>query len=293
MTFALVPGFIGLGKMGHPMAANITGRGGFPLVCFDAAGTTDRLPAGATAADSIASVVAAADVVFFSVPDAAATAAVVEAIVGAPERRATTVVDLSTIGPSAAQANAARLAEVGIEYCDGPVSGGAAGARAATISLMFGGAAETLERLRPILASFAGSIFHVGDEPAKGQAMKLVNNFLSATALAASSEAFAMGEAAGLDLATMVDVVNVSSGRNTATSDKFPNRVLTGTYDAGFATAHMTKDVGLFLAEATALGTATAVTAAVTSTWRSADAEMPGSDFTEIWTHVRRGGPPT
>ena len=77
--------------------------------------------------------------------------------------------------------------------------------------------------------------------------MKLANNFLSATALAATSEAVAFGVAHGLDMATMIDVLNVSTGRNSATTDKFPNRILTGTYDAGFSTAHMTKDVGLFV----------------------------------------------
>ena len=86
--------------------------------------------------------------------------------------------------------------------------------------------------------------------------MKLANNFLSATALAATSEAIAFGLAHGLDMATMIDVLNVSTGRNSATVDKFPNRILTGTYDAGFSTAHMTKDVGLFVDGAASAGTA-------------------------------------
>jgi 3-hydroxyisobutyrate dehydrogenase-like beta-hydroxyacid dehydrogenase len=116
--------------------------------------------------------------------------------------------------------------------------------------------------------------------------MKLVNNFLSASALAASSEALAFGAAHGLDMATMIDVLNVSTGRNSATMDKFPNRILTGTYDAGFATAHMSKDVGLFDAGATDAGTSHVVAAAVTDTWRACDAALPGSDFTEIWRYV-------
>ena len=102
--------------------------------------------------------------------------------------------------------------------------------------------------------------------------MKLANNFLSATALAATSEAVAFGIANGLDMATMIDVLNVSTGRNSATTDKFPNRILTGTYDAGFSTAHMTKDVGLFVEGAAAAATAHTVAAAVTETWRGCDA---------------------
>jgi 3-hydroxyisobutyrate dehydrogenase-like beta-hydroxyacid dehydrogenase len=119
--------------------------------------------------------------------------------------------------------------------------------------------------------------------------MKLLNNFLSATALAATSEAVAFGAAHELDMATMIDVLNVSTGRNSATVDKFPNRILTETYDAGFSTAHMTKDVGLFDEGATAAGTKHAVATAVTDTWRACDATLPGSDFTEIWKYVTGG----
>ena len=102
------------------------------------------------------------------------------------------------------------------------MSGGAAGARAGTISLMFGGPAAVLEAHRAVFDAFAGNVFHVGEPRGQGQAMKLLNNFLSATALAATSEALAFGAAHGLDLATMIDVLNVSTGRNSATVDKFP-----------------------------------------------------------------------
>ena len=126
------------------------------------------------------------------------------------------------------------------------MSGGVAGARAATVAVMYAGAAQTLARLRPVLESLAGAIFDVGREPGQGQAMKIANNFLSATAMAATSEAVAFGEAVGLDMATMLDVLNVSTGRNTATSDKFVNRVLTGSYDAGFTCSQMDKDLRLY-----------------------------------------------
>jgi 3-hydroxyisobutyrate dehydrogenase len=116
--------------------------------------------------------------------------------------------------------------------------------------------------------------------------MKLANNYLSATALAATSEAIAFGMAHGLDMTAMVDVINVSTGRNSASADKFPNRIKSGTYDAGFSTSHMTKDVGLFVDGASAIGTAHAVAAAVNDTWHAADEAMSGSDFTEIWKHV-------
>lgn len=280
-----VVGFVGLGNMGRPMAANVVAAG-FAVVAFDAAGTVERVPAGATAATSTADVAAAADTVLLSLPDGAIAGAVVDELLAAPLRRVTTIVDLSTIGPAAAVELAARAAAAGVTYVDGPVSGGVAGARARTISLMFAGPAEAFTAHRPLLEAFAGNVFHVGGQPGQGQAMKLVNNVLSATALAASSEALAFGASLGLDLATMCAVVNVSSGRNTATSDKFPNRVIPGTYDAGFATALMTKDVRLFLAEAERAGTAHAVTGAVVDVWNATDAALPGSDFSEIWKHV-------
>jgi 3-hydroxyisobutyrate dehydrogenase len=280
-----VLGFVGLGNMGGPMATRIAAAG-HEVVCFDAAGTRDRLPRGATEAKSVADVAAAADTIFVSVPDGKASLAVAHDIAAAPERRTTTVIDLSTVGPAAAQEAAALLAGAGARYVDGPVSGGVAGARAGTISLMFGGPAEVLEAHRSILDVFAGNVFHVGERAGQGQAMKLLNNFLSATALAATSEALAFGEANGLTLPVMLDVLNVSTGRNSATVDKFPNRVLTGSYDAGFHTALMAKDLRLYVEMVARSDTSAEVGSAVSTVWQAADASMPGSDFTEIWKHI-------
>jgi len=280
-----VVGFVGLGNMGGPMARRIAAAG-FELVGFDAAGTAERLPAGATAATDVADVCARADTMLLSLPDGPATLAVADAVVAAPERRVTTVVDLSTVGPAAATAAATALERVGVTYVDGPVSGGAAGAVAGTIALMFAGPDAVLDAHRPIFEAIAGNIFAVGSVPGQGQAMKLLNNFLSATALAATSEALMFGRVHGLDLAMMVDVLNASSGRNSATDDKFPRRVLTGTFDAGFRTALMAKDVRLYMEMVTEAGTTGAVGRTVAEVWQQADAALPGSDFTQIWQHV-------
>ncbi len=278
-------GFIGLGKMGGPMAANVAAAAP-GLVCFDMAGTDDRLPAGAVGAASISDLARRCETVLISVPDGSATLSVARQIVDTTGSVVDTLIDLSTIGPKAAIEAATLLGTTGITYCDGPVSGGAAGARAATISLMFAGPAPVLEANGALLESFTGNVFHVGDRAGLGQAMKLANNFLSATALAATSEAVAFGVAHGLDMATIIDVLNVSTGRNSATVDKFPNRILTGRYDAGFSTAHMAKDVGLFVDGADDVKTDARVAAAVADTWRGCDADLPGSDFTEIWRYV-------
>jgi len=278
-------GFVGLGNMGHPMAANLA-RAGFDVVGFDAAGTAERLPPGVRSAAAAADVWATADTVLLSLPDGAAVLEVVDAIVRAVSRRTTTVIDLSTVGPTVATSAATRLAAVGVTYVDGPVSGGVAGARAATISLMFAGPDEVFEAHRRALEAFAGNVFRVGTRPGQGQVMKLLNNMLSATALAATSEALAFGHAHGLDMGVMLDVLNVSTGRNSATVDKFPNRIVTGTYDAGFRTQLMAKDARLYIDSTERVGTPAYVARAVAELWTQVDAAMPGSDFTRIWQFV-------
>jgi len=231
-------------------------------------------------------VAARADTMLLSLPDGPAALAVVDAVAAAAPRRAATVIDLSTVGPLAATTAAATLAAVAVTYVDGPVSGGTAGARAGTVALMFAGPDAVLEANRSVLEAITGNVFHVGHEAGQGQAMKLLNNFLSATALASTSEALAFGRAHGLDLAMMVDVLNASSGRNSATVDKFPRRVLTGTFDAGFRTALMAKDLRLYLDVVGAAGTPDAVGRSVSEVWQRADAALPGSDFTQIWQYV-------
>jgi 3-hydroxyisobutyrate dehydrogenase len=279
-------GFIGIGNMGAPMAANLA-KVASPLHVYDQAGTRERAPAGTRPADSLAALVAQADAVFVSVPDVKASLAVAAAIAAAPERKATTVIDLSTVGAQGAREVFAKLAQSAITYIDCPVSGGAAGARAATLTGMWGGPANLLEQHRPALQAMMKNIFHVGDEAGQGQAMKLLNNFLSATAMAATSEAMLFGLAHGLDMKTMLDVVNVSTGRNTATSDKFVNRVLTGTFDAGFYTALMSKDVQVYLQGARQAHTPDGVAQAIGEVWQAADRALPGSDFTRIYEFLK------
>ncbi|MGO4421618.1 NAD-binding protein, partial [Streptomyces sp. MCAF7] len=112
------------------------------------------------------------------------------------------------------------------------------------------------------------------------------NNFLSATALAATSEAVAFGQAAGLDLAVMLDVLNASSGRSGASADKFPDEVLTGRYAAGFSNTLMAKDVRLYLREVGRLGGAAAVASVMETVWEAFSAAEPGADFTRIYPFV-------
>ncbi|PPR72070.1 MAG: 2-(hydroxymethyl)glutarate dehydrogenase [Alphaproteobacteria bacterium MarineAlpha3_Bin2] len=283
-------GFAGLGQMGGPMAANIVAAG-FDLSVFDKAGTADRAPDGAKPLESLDALAAVVDTLFLSLPDGPVTLAVARDLAALQDRAVSVVIDLSTIGLEAAKEAGQILADAGIQYIDAPVSGGQSGAIAGTITVMWGGPAEVLEIHRDVIMAIAKNLFHVGDQAGHGQTVKLLNNFLSGTAMAATSEAVAFGLSQGIEMKSLLDVVNVSTGRNTATSDKFPNRVLTGSYDAGFKTKLLTKDVGLFLDNAKAAGTPTAVAETVVDLWRRCDAALPDSDFTRIYEFLTEKDP--
>jgi 3-hydroxyisobutyrate dehydrogenase-like beta-hydroxyacid dehydrogenase len=121
------------------------------------------------------------------------------------------------------------------------------------------------------------------------QALKLANNFLSATALAATSEAVAFGLSAGLDMGTILEVIDASSGRSAATSDKFPNHVLTGRYAAGFTNSLMSKDLKLYLGAVESLGAPSVMGRLTESVWERFARKEPGADFTRIYPFVEQG----
>lgn len=259
-----VIGFVGLGRMGSRMARRLLDVG-HEIVIYDtnAAALEGLVGAGARRVGSAREVADAAPTVFASLPSPAIVHAAALGTDGVIHGKAVkTFVDVSTTGPRVAKQVAEGLAARGIVALDCPVSGGLAGAEKGTLALMVSGNPTTFESLRTTLAVL-GKIFFISDQPGAGQMMKLTNNLLAAAALAITSEAMVMGVKAGLDPAVMCDVFNVSSGRNSATQDKFPRSVITGTFDFGFATGLSYKDVRLCLDEAEALGVPTPVGAAV------------------------------
>ena len=282
-----VIGFIGLGQMGGPMAANIA-KAGFKLVCYDSAGTEQMKPKGAIACPSVQAVVEQADTVFLSLPNGPVVNLVAEEIAAVPSPRANFVIDLSTIGPDAARLAATTLAAKNISFGDAPVSGGRSGAIKGTITLIFSGDKARFDDHMKVFKAFCGNPFHVGDEPGQGQALKLLNNFLSATAMAATAEAIVYGLSQGLDMKTMLDVVNLSTGANTASQDKFPNRVLTGTFDAGFYAELLNKDVQLYIDNVRKAKTPADVGETVSAIWQEGtDQFEPKTDFTNIYKYIR------
>ncbi|MFC5754709.1 NAD(P)-dependent oxidoreductase [Actinomadura rugatobispora] len=282
-----VVGFVGLGNMGGALAANLVGAG-FEVVAYDAAGP-ERTPEGAVSAAGVAQVAAKADAVVLSLPDGAVSAQVAGEIAAAAGRRTAQVVDTSTIGPRAAQDIARTLADGGVGYVDAPVSGGPAGARARTLVVMYAGSDDACAQVEPVLAGLSDRRHRVGDRPGAAQALKLANNFLSATALAATSEAIAFGVAAGLDMGTMLEVLNGASGQSAASRDKFPEHVLTGRYASGFTNALMTKDVRLYLEAVREQAGPASIGSVTTSVWERFTEAEPGADFTRIFPFVEGG----
>jgi 3-hydroxyisobutyrate dehydrogenase-like beta-hydroxyacid dehydrogenase len=277
-------GFVGLGNMGSVLAANLD-ETGHTVVAHDALGA-ERAPAGTTHVPSVADVAQRAPVIVLSLPDGAASEQVAREIGAAADRCTTHVVDTSTIGVRAAQAVSDLLAEHGVTYVDAPVSGGVAGARARTLAVMYAATDDACAHVAPVLAGLSDRRHRVGHQPGMAQAMKLANNFLSATSLAATSEAIAFGVSEGLEMATMLEVLNDASGRSAATSDKFPREVLTGRYAAGFTNSLMAKDVRLYQQAVEERGGRAPIAPAVIALWERFAAAEPGADFTRIYPFV-------
>ncbi len=279
-----VLGFVGLGRMGGPMSERLIDAG-HSLVAFDknAAALEAAAARGARVATSPADVADQADIVLLSLP----MPAIVEQVsLGADGvragSRAKVLIDLSTTGPGVATRVAAGLAERGIQWVDSPVSGGIAGAMGGTLAVMVSCPTPTFEAIAPILRTF-GKLFHVGEKAGLAQVAKLGNNLLAASALVVTSEALAMGVKAGINPRVMIDIINASSGRNSATQDKFPKSVLTGTFDFGFATGLSYKDVRLCVDEAESLGVPMIVGAAVREMLAVTQAKYGAdSDFTVV-----------
>jgi 3-hydroxyisobutyrate dehydrogenase-like beta-hydroxyacid dehydrogenase len=254
-------GFIGLGNMGGRMTRRIV-DGGVPVLGFDM--VRDAVTAaGAEPAGSAVEVASASDIVFLSLPDSKVVERVVlgdEAFIPAL-REGTVVVDLSTAAPSSTTRISALLAERGVDYVDAGISGGAAAAEKGTLTLMVGGAPEALDRVRPVLAHFATGVHHMGAS-GTGHSMKLLNNFLNAISLSATAEVMVAAKKAGLDLETVLEVLNSSSGVNFATLNRFP-KIIHGDYlKGGLTNALMTKDVVLYVDHLHELGVASLNSAA-------------------------------
>lgn len=270
--------------MGFPMMRRLVDAG-HAVVVFDARPdvVASAVAVGAALGASVRDVADRAETVLASLPSLQASLDVATGVDGVVAGgRVRRFVDLSTVGRDVAQRIHGTLADAGIAALDSPVSGGVAGAQNGTLAVMVSGARTEFDTVKPALEAIGRPIL-VSEKPGAAQTMKLVNNLLAATALAATAEAMVMGVKAGLDAQVMIDVLNAGSGGTHASRDKFPRAVLPRTFDYGFATGLMVKDVRLYLEEAHSLGLPTQVADAVAALWESTmDTQGPGSDFTSI-----------
>jgi 3-hydroxyisobutyrate dehydrogenase-like beta-hydroxyacid dehydrogenase len=291
-------GFVGVGRMGGPMSERLL-EAGYSLTIFDtdAASVEALVKKGAKKASSAAEVASASDIVLMSLPtpDIVRTVALGERGV-ASGNRVRTLIDLSTTGPGVSNIVAKELTQRNISWVDSPVSGGVKGAAAGTLAVMVSCPKPVFEEIEPILKVF-GKIFFTGEKPGLAQTAKLANNLMAAAALVITSEAVAMGVKAGLDAKVLIDIINASSGRNSASQDKFPRAVLPGTFDFGFATGLSYKDVRLCIDEAEAMGVPMVCGASVRQMLAITNAKFgANSDFTfiakvlEEWAGVEMRG---
>ena len=264
-------GFIGLGNMGLPMSRRLLEAGYAVVGCDVRDGVRQAFEGlGGQWAVSPAEAASRCEIVFVSLPTPASVQAVALGDKGLVHGEQIRVyVDLSTTGPLAARTVGEGLAAKGVAVLDAPVSGGVAGAAKGTLSVMASGPRAEFERVEPMLAVFGKNVFYVGDGVGQGQVMKLINNLLSATTLAASCEALSMGLKAGLDPQSMLRVLNASTGRSGATEDKIPRYVLPGK-PMGFLLELSFKDVSLAVAAGEGLNVPMSMGHATRQIWHQA-----------------------
>jgi 3-hydroxyisobutyrate dehydrogenase-like beta-hydroxyacid dehydrogenase len=273
-------GFIGVGQMGAPMAERLLAAG-YEVAVYDASAAAMRPfgALGATLAGSPREAALGATTVFACLPSPEVSIAVALGADGIGEVPGLKVyVETSTIGLSTVQKIAEGLAARGVGMLDAPVSGGPRGARAGTLAAIVAGDTALFERTRPLFEAIAKRVFYVGAKPGLGQMTKLANNMISAAGMAVASEVAVMAVKAGVDPTTLIDAINASTGRNSATEDKFPKSILPRTFDYGGKLSIMYKDVKLCLEEAKALEVPMWVGNSVVQLWFQAMVEGRGQD---------------
>lgn len=275
--------FIGLGNMGWPMAAQLL-KAGFEVTVSDAvAGRTGDFVkgVGGVAAADVAKAASAADVIITMVPTSADVIRIVD-VIRDGLHRGQILIDMSSGAPAATQKIAAELEPSGVIVLDAPVSGGVSRARTGELAIMTGGDAEALDRGDPLLRAMGTTIHRIGPVGA-GQAMKALNNLVSAGGFLIAVEALVIGQQFGLDPAVMTDVLNASTGMNNTTQKKLKQFVLSRKFDSGFGLDLMVKDLSIALEVGRDNAAPTPFAALCREMWAGAAATLgKGQDHTAI-----------
>jgi 3-hydroxyisobutyrate dehydrogenase len=298
MTTLETIGFVGIGAMGTPMAANLAGAG-YPVRVFDLdAGRSAALAAeheSIAVAGNLAELGATVDIIITMLPDGKVVQAALcgdgnsfEDCLLQSATHSTLVIDMSSSSPLDTRELGERLAERGIPFIDAPVSGGVKGAVAASLAIMVGGDKAIFERVQPLLEAMGSAVFHTGPLGA-GHAIKALNNYVSAAGLVATCEALVAAQHFGLDPAVATDIFNASSGMNNTTKNKVKQHILSGSFGAGFAASLMAKDIrtALEVIESSAIPADRARQSA--GFWNLAADELPaGTDHTAVYQLIER-----
>lgn len=282
-------GFIGLGAMGRPMAANLL-NAGYEVHAFDVveAAVKELEDKGATGHRSASELAGQVDVIICSLPNAKIVEGVMCGENGVLDRckEGAIVIDMSSVAPNSTREMAKRAAAKGVRYIDAPVSGGVSGAAAGTLTIMVGADDETFASVKPIFDVLGKNIYHVG-EVGGGDAIKMVNNLLLGCNMAALAEALALGVKCGLSVETMKQVISVSSGRSYAMDAKLEKFIMAGQFAGGFAVDLQYKDLGLALEAARDERVPLPMTAAAVQVYEMARAKGQGredmSSVVKVW----------
>ena len=291
----MIVAFLGLGAIGTPMARHLA-AGPFGLRVWNRTASKAAefaASSGATHAATPAEAARGADIVITCFP----VSRDVEALLDGPDgllagmASGTALVDCTSGDPATSQRIAARLAERSIGFLDAPVSGGVVGAEAGALTVMIGGDAALLERVRPALEAFGKRIVPCGPVGA-GDAVKAVNNALLAQHIIGTAEALLALKKAGVAPSVALDVINASSGRSNASMNLFPDRVLTRAFPRTFRLALLDKDVGIATQSADAQQVAAPMLALASQLYHEARAALgEEADHVEIvrWLETRTG----
>lgn len=288
-------GFIGIGVMGRPMTLNLL-KAGHAVTVYarhpEQPGVQEVLNAGAKQAPSPRAVAMASDMVITMLPNSPQVEEVIAGPSGILEgaRKGLIIIDMSTIAPAVSRKLAQEASTRGVHMLDAPVSGGSQGAINGTLSIMVGGEREIVEQARPVLEAMGKkeNIFHVGSNGA-GEIVKLVNNMLVGAIAAATAEALVLGVKAGADLDIMTKVIGVSTGASWQLSNQFPLRAFNGSFQPGFMTDLLHKDLGLALELAAEDSTPAPITALTRQLYEMARANGSGrEDYTSVTKVLER-----
>lgn len=267
-------GWVGLGGMGRPMAANVA-RAGFELTVCDVRPepVVELVALGAASAEDPAAVAAASDVLLVSLPNRAVSQSVAAAVFAAP-LRPVLYVELSTLSPAVMIGLATQGSAVGVGFCDSPVSGNVRARRDGTLSVMVGGDTADFERVKPVLDAIGANVFHLGPV-GSGSVAKIANNLIALTSLVTAMEGLLVGQRAGLELGRLAEVVMTASGASPqvlGVAHQYRTRRYREVETAQAALRLAVKDLELGVELAAEFGLAVPTARAALEQWREADA---------------------